>query len=51
MAEWRDPCPWRIVEDVGGAYALGFFGGCIFATGKGAYTAPRGFMNKLKRGY
>jgi len=47
MAEWRDPCPWRIVEDVGGAYALGFFGGCIFATGKGAYTAPKGIMNKL----
>jgi len=47
MGDWRDPCPWRIVEDVGGAYALGFFGGIIFATGKGAWTAPQGMKNRL----
>jgi len=48
MSDWRDPCPWRIIEDVGGAYALGFYGGCIFATAKGAYTAPPGIKARLK---
>jgi len=47
MGDWRDPCPWRIVEDVGGAYALGFFGGIIFASGKGGWTAPKGFQSRL----
>ena len=26
----RDPCPWRLVEDMGGAYSMGLVGGGIF---------------------
>lgn len=47
MSEWRDPCPFRIVEDMGGAYALGLVGGTIFTVGKGSYTAPAGFRNRF----
>merc|ERR1739845_90760 len=47
MSEWRDPCPWRIVEDMGGAFALGLVGGAMFTTGKGAYTAPKGFRSRF----
>lgn len=46
MAEWRDPCPWRIVEDMGGAFALGLVGGSLFTTGKGLYAGGKG--NKWK---
>ena len=34
----RDPCPWRLVEDMGGAYSMGLVGGGIWAGGK----APTG---------
>ena len=30
----RDPCPWRLVEDMGGAYALGLTGGTVWNSGK-----------------
>merc|ERR1712035_7530 len=30
----RDPCPWRLVEDMGGAYSMGLVGGGIWAGGK-----------------
>ena len=30
----RDPCPWRIVEDMGSAYSLGLAGGAIWQGGK-----------------
>ena len=30
----RDPCPWRLVEDMGGAYSLGLAGGTIWQGGK-----------------
>ena len=26
----RDPCPWRLVEDMGGAYSMGLVGGGFF---------------------
>lgn len=38
----RDPCPWRIIEDVGGAFAFGGVGGSVFYAGKGAWNSPKG---------
>nr|QBH73029.1 mitochondrial import inner membrane translocase subunit tim17 [Franklinothrips vespiformis] len=43
----REPCPWRIVEDVGGAYAMGLLGGTIFQTFKGFRNAPSGMSRRL----
>ena len=40
----REPCPWRIVDDAGGAFALGLFGGSIWHTVGGARNAPKGQM-------
>jgi hypothetical protein len=30
----RDPCPWRLIEDMGGAYSMGLAGGAIWSSGK-----------------
>ena len=38
----REPCPYRIVEDAGGAFLLGAVGGSIWHLLKGARNAPRG---------
>lgn len=38
----RDPCPYRIIEDVGGAFAFGAVGGGVWHFGKGAWQSPRG---------
>lgn len=38
----REPCPHRIVGDVGSAFAFGLVGGGIWHTFKGARNAPRG---------
>jgi len=38
----REPCPWRIVDDVGGAFCMGAIGGGIWHTMKGARLAPAG---------
>lgn len=38
----REPCPWRIVDDVGGAYCMGAIGGGLFHAIKGSWNAPRG---------
>jgi len=38
----REPCPWRIVDDVGGAFCMGAIGGGIWHTIKGARLAPAG---------
>lgn len=38
----REPCPWRIVDDVGGAFCMGSIGGGIWHTIKGARMAPAG---------
>ena len=32
----REPCPWRIVDDCGGAFAMGAIGGTVFHSIKGA---------------
>jgi len=38
----REPCPWRIVDDVGGAYSMGAIGGGTYHAIKGSWNAPRG---------
>ena len=38
----REPCPWRIVEDAGGAFVFGMGGGLIWHSIGGARNAPRG---------
>ena len=38
----REPCPWRIVDDVGGAFCMGNIGGGLFHAIKGARMAPAG---------
>ncbi|KAL4488881.1 hypothetical protein ABPG72_005668 [Tetrahymena utriculariae] len=34
------PCPYRIVDDIGGAFSMGAFAGCIIYFIKGMYYAP-----------
>ncbi|KAG7345019.1 Tim17/Tim22/Tim23/Pmp24 family protein [Nitzschia inconspicua] len=38
----REPCPWRIVDDVGGAFCMGNIGGGVWHSIKGARMAPPG---------
>uniref|UniRef100_A0A6S8D9L3 Mitochondrial import inner membrane translocase subunit TIM17 n=1 Tax=Aureoumbra lagunensis TaxID=44058 RepID=A0A6S8D9L3_9STRA len=38
----REPCPYRIIDDVGGAYAMGAIGGSIWHFVKGWRNSPRG---------
>ena len=38
----REPCPWRIVDDVGGAFCMGCIGGGLWHSIKGARMAPKG---------
>mmetsp|Transcript_1126 Transcript_1126/g.1039 ORF Transcript_1126/g.1039 Transcript_1126/m.1039 type:complete len:249 (-) Transcript_1126:499-1245(-) len=38
----REPCPWRIVDDIGGAFSMGAIGGGIFHVIKGSWNAPKG---------
>ncbi|CDZ96896.1 mitochondrial import inner membrane translocase subunit [Phaffia rhodozyma] len=38
----RDPCPWVILNDFGGAFAMGLTGGAIWHSIKGARNSPRG---------
>ena len=42
MDQGRDPCPYRILDDVGGAFAMGAVGGSIFHAVKGWRNSPRG---------
>mmetsp|Transcript_13491 Transcript_13491/g.54121 ORF Transcript_13491/g.54121 Transcript_13491/m.54121 type:complete len:172 (+) Transcript_13491:151-666(+) len=44
MAEFsgREPCPYRILDDVGGAYAMGACGGSIWHFVKGWRNSPSG---------
>eukprot|EP00128_Syssomonas_multiformis_P016942 Colp12_sorted_trinity150504_noHs@7239 len=39
----RDPCPYRILDDLGGAFAMGAIGGGIWHLGKGFKNSPKGF--------
>ncbi|XP_004685318.1 PREDICTED: mitochondrial import inner membrane translocase subunit Tim17-A [Condylura cristata] len=36
----REPCPWRIVDDCGGAFTMGTIGGGIFQAIKGFRNSP-----------
>lgn len=36
----REPCPWRIVDDVGGAFSMGCVGGGVFHIIRGSWNAP-----------
>lgn len=38
----REPCPWRIVDDVGGAFCMGCIGGAVWHSIRGARLAPAG---------
>jgi len=38
----REPCPWRIIDDIGGAFCMGAIGGGIWHSVKGARLAPAG---------
>lgn len=43
----REPCPWRIVDDCGGAFAMGCVGGSVFQSVKGFRNAPSGIRRRL----
>ncbi|GAA5811412.1 mitochondrial inner membrane translocase subunit Tim17/Tim22/Tim23/peroxisomal protein PMP24 [Pilaira anomala] len=38
----RDPCPWVILNDLGGAFVMGAVGGGIWHSVKGAKNSPKG---------
>ena len=38
----REPCPWRIVDDVGGAFCMGAIGGAVWHGVKGLRLSPSG---------
>lgn len=40
MVADREPCPFRIVDDMGGAFVIGAVGGSIFHGVKGARNSP-----------
>ena len=46
----REPCPWRIFDDAGGAFCMGALGGGIFHFVKGVRNAPKGIGNRLFEG-
>ncbi|XP_071960255.1 mitochondrial import inner membrane translocase subunit Tim17-B-like [Antedon mediterranea] len=43
----REPCPWRIVDDCGGAFSMGVIGGGVVHSFLGARNAPAGFRYRL----
>ncbi|XP_017471641.1 PREDICTED: probable mitochondrial import inner membrane translocase subunit Tim17 1 [Rhagoletis zephyria] len=43
----REPCPFRIIDDCGGAFAMGCIGGGIFQAIKGFRNAPSGLNKRL----
>ncbi|XP_075691032.1 mitochondrial import inner membrane translocase subunit Tim17-B isoform X3 [Rhinoderma darwinii] len=44
----REPCPWRIVDDCGGAFTMGIIGGGVFQSIKGFRNAPVGMKHRLR---
>lgn len=46
----REPCPFRIVEDCGGAFAMGFVGSSVFQAIKGYRNSPSGINRRLAGG-
>ncbi|KAI3828537.1 hypothetical protein L1987_02638 [Smallanthus sonchifolius] len=45
----REPCPDRILDDIGGAFGMGAVGGSAFHFLKGTYNSPKGL--RLTGGY
>ncbi|XP_047326995.1 mitochondrial import inner membrane translocase subunit TIM17-2-like [Impatiens glandulifera] len=45
----REPCPDRILDDIGGAFGMGAVGGAAFHFLKGTYNSPKG--ERLGGGY
>ena len=43
---FRFPSPWRILDDVGGAFTLGLIGGTVFQSVIGARHAPAGMSRR-----
>ncbi|XP_038061855.1 mitochondrial import inner membrane translocase subunit Tim17-B-like [Patiria miniata] len=43
----REPCPWRIVDDCGGAFSMGCIGGGVVHSILGARNAPAGFRQRF----
>jgi len=43
----REPCPWRIVDDCGGAFSMGAIGGGLFQAIKGFRNAPAGVSRRM----
>ncbi|XP_076357312.1 translocase of the inner mitochondrial membrane 17b isoform X1 [Tachypleus tridentatus] len=43
----REPCPWRIVDDCGGAFTMGAIGGAVFQSIKGFRNAPIGINRRV----
>jgi len=42
MEELREPCPYRIIDDCGGAFTMGAIGGGLFSLIKGWRNSPTG---------
>jgi len=43
----REPCPWRIVDDIGGAFTMGAIGGGVFQSYRGFRNAPSGIARRF----
>jgi len=46
----REPCPWRIIDDCGGAFSMGLIGGSLFQMISGARNAPSGLQRRALAG-
>ncbi|XP_043259749.1 mitochondrial import inner membrane translocase subunit Tim17-A-like [Colletes gigas] len=46
----REPCPWRIVDDCGGAFTMGTICGSLFQSVIGFRNAPSGIKRRLGGG-
>lgn len=44
----REPCPYRILDDVGGAFGMGLIGGGIWHSIKGARNSPKGWNSRFQ---
>jgi len=42
----REPCPWRILDDTGAAFAMGAIGGSVYHAIKGYTNSPEGMRIK-----
>ena len=49
MSQRELPCPYRIVDDFGGGFSMGCFGGCIVYFIRGMWYSPK--KERLFGGY